>query len=477
MHATPTSRGVSTTSGRSASGTLTSPPLPCWACSSATCRARSSRSRCAWPRALHLALDRAHQGRQAPGLRDPLALLAPADQPADRDARHAALAHPPHGRLSRRPPTMDFERLSGDLKELRRRNRTLGAAVGLLAAGHVLALTVVLNLLGDGAHGGRAAVDQQVVLGHARQGQRRVPGTDGQLRRLAGARRHAGFDRLEEGHPARLRRARAARRAEDPPGARGRATQAHQRKHRFRAAAARAQRGRPVVVVRGRLRTLVNGVETANDLKAYLVEFSYAGAACISRPSRRFPMRPRSLTGTPSTLRLAALIALAGLPPASHALQVVEAATAWRSRRSSRSRSRPASASRVRRSPTCSATSTPAHCGGLSARARLAAARRWRPSHPAVNPAGEVVVECDRDKGEIYVRPVGRRQRWQRRRGKPVNLFVSSAHATYTLLLRRADTPADTIVIRDKDAAGRAAVAAPRPRPPAGSASPTTSAP
>ena len=41
---------------------------------------------------------------------------------------------------------MDFERLSGDLKELRRRNRTLGAAVGLLAAGHVLALAVVLSV-------------------------------------------------------------------------------------------------------------------------------------------------------------------------------------------------------------------------------------------------------------------------------------------------------------------------------------------
>jgi conjugal transfer pilus assembly protein TraK len=61
----------------------------------------------------------------------------------------------------------------------------------------------------------------------------------------------------------------------------------------------------------------------------------------------------------------------------------------------------------------------------------------------AVNPAGEVVLECDRDKGEIYIRPVGES-------GKPVNLFVSSAHATYTLVLRRADTPADTIVIRDR---------------------------
>lgn len=64
-------------------------------------------------------------------------------------------------------------------------------------------------------------------------------------------------------------------------------------------------------------------------------------------------------------------------------------------------------------------------------------------SSSAVNPAGDVIVECDRDKGEIYIRPTGDAMR-------PINLFVSSATATYTLLLRRADTPADTIVIRDK---------------------------
>ncbi|MCW5766823.1 MAG: type-F conjugative transfer system secretin TraK [Phycisphaeraceae bacterium] len=62
---------------------------------------------------------------------------------------------------------------------------------------------------------------------------------------------------------------------------------------------------------------------------------------------------------------------------------------------------------------------------------------------PTVNPGGEIVLECDRDRGEVYIRPVGDS-------AKPVNLFVSSASATYTLLLRRADTPADTIVIRDK---------------------------
>jgi conjugal transfer pilus assembly protein TraK len=62
---------------------------------------------------------------------------------------------------------------------------------------------------------------------------------------------------------------------------------------------------------------------------------------------------------------------------------------------------------------------------------------------PAVNPGGEIVLECDRDKGEIYIRPVGES-------AKPVNLFISSAQATYTLVLRRSDTPADTIVIRDR---------------------------
>lgn len=65
------------------------------------------------------------------------------------------------------------------------------------------------------------------------------------------------------------------------------------------------------------------------------------------------------------------------------------------------------------------------------------------PTAPAINPSGEIVLECDRDKGEIYIRPVGDST-------KPINLFVSSATATYTLLLRRSDTPADTIVIRDK---------------------------
>lgn len=64
---------------------------------------------------------------------------------------------------------------------------------------------------------------------------------------------------------------------------------------------------------------------------------------------------------------------------------------------------------------------------------------------PAINPTGELVLECDKDKGEVYIRPVGKSS-------KPINLFVSTSQATYTLLLHRSDTPADTIVIRDPSA-------------------------
>lgn len=66
---------------------------------------------------------------------------------------------------------------------------------------------------------------------------------------------------------------------------------------------------------------------------------------------------------------------------------------------------------------------------------------------PAVNPAGELVLECDKDKGEVFVRPVGMAAKPG---SKPINLFVASDRATYTLLLKKQDVPADTIVIRDK---------------------------
>ena len=83
------------------------------------------------------------------------------------------------------------------------------------------------------------------------------------------------------------------------------------------------------------------------------------------------------------------------------------------------------------------------HCGAATALPATPGISPTGPMTSPTNPAGEIVLECDRDKGEIYVRPIGDS-------AKPINLFVSSANGTYTLLLRRSDTPADTIVIRDK---------------------------
>ncbi|QBE66285.1 TraK domain-containing protein [Pseudoduganella lutea] len=63
---------------------------------------------------------------------------------------------------------------------------------------------------------------------------------------------------------------------------------------------------------------------------------------------------------------------------------------------------------------------------------------------PTVNPRGDVILNCDLDKGEIYVRPVSASL------AKPINLFVSSPRATYTLLLRPARMAADTLILRDR---------------------------
>ncbi|GAB2855770.1 hypothetical protein GCM10027277_25420 [Pseudoduganella ginsengisoli] len=78
---------------------------------------------------------------------------------------------------------------------------------------------------------------------------------------------------------------------------------------------------------------------------------------------------------------------------------------------------------------------------------------------PAVNPRGDVMLNCDLDKGEIYVRPVTSNQ------SKPINLFVSSPRATYNLLLRPAQMTSETLVLRDRRLdAGEAAPKASRQR-------------
>ena len=60
--------------------------------------------------------------------------------------------------------------------------------------------------------------------------------------------------------------------------------------------------------------------------------------------------------------------------------------------------------------------------------------------------AGEFLLEKDEDKGQIYIRPTSESAT------KPVNLFITTDRATYTLLLQPVDLPAETIVIKDSAA-------------------------
>ncbi len=184
---------------------------------------------------------------------------------------------------------MDFDRLNGDLKELRRRNRGLGMAVGALATGQVIALIVILNLLGsvrtlvvppsinksfwverDKASGDYleqmgsfiawlildvtpASIDwkKEILLGYLEPDQ------------------HGAMKTRQELEATRLKRINAST--------------------VFMPQQLVPSEDAQTVVVRGRLRTLVNGQETANDLKAYLVEFSYAGGRMHLKTFKEVP--------------------------------------------------------------------------------------------------------------------------------------------------------------------------------------------
>lgn len=65
------------------------------------------------------------------------------------------------------------------------------------------------------------------------------------------------------------------------------------------------------------------------------------------------------------------------------------------------------------------------------------------------NSGGRLRVEPDKERGEIYVRPVDAND------SRPINLFVKSAQGTYTLVLQPVDIPADTIVLKDRSTAPR----------------------
>jgi conjugal transfer pilus assembly protein TraE len=184
---------------------------------------------------------------------------------------------------------MDFERLKTDITEVRHRNRSLAMLVGLLAGGHLLALVIIVNLLGSertvvvppsinksfwvnrdkasteyleqmGAFIAWLVLDvtpasidwkKDLLLGYVEPDQ------------------YGLLKTRQELEASRLKRINASTVFQPQQLVASEATQS--------------------VVVRGRLRTLVNGEETSNDLKAYQVELSYIGGRMHLKTFKEVP--------------------------------------------------------------------------------------------------------------------------------------------------------------------------------------------
>lgn len=173
---------------------------------------------------------------------------------------------------------MDFDRLKSDLKDMRRRNRGLGLAIGALAAGLCLALAIILHLLGAvrtvivppsinktfWVSGDKASSEYLEQMGAfiAWLILDVTPATiDWKKDLLLGYVDPAQYGPLktrQEAEAERLKRINATT--------------------AFLPQQLVASEDTQSLVVRGRLRTLVNGYETANDLKAYRIEFAHSGA-------------------------------------------------------------------------------------------------------------------------------------------------------------------------------------------------------
>jgi len=168
---------------------------------------------------------------------------------------------------------MDFERLNSDIKEMRRRNRSLGLTVGALAAGQIIALLVILNLLGTV----RTvivppSINKSFWVIRDKASSEYLSSIDWKKDMLLGyveSDQYGALKTRQEVEAERLKRINATT--------------------VFAPQQLVPSEDAQNVVVRGRLRTLVNGFETANEAKAYLVEFSYSGARMHLKTFKEIP--------------------------------------------------------------------------------------------------------------------------------------------------------------------------------------------
>lgn len=173
---------------------------------------------------------------------------------------------------------MDFDRLNGDIKDMRRRNRGLALLLGALASSLVLALAIIASLLGTvrtvvvppslnksfWVTNDRASSDYLEQMGGfiAWLVLDVTPSTiDWKKDILLGyvdPAQHGTLKLRQEVEAERLKRINAAT--------------------AFAPQQLVSSEAAQTLLVRGRLRTLVNGFETSNELKAYRIAFKHAGA-------------------------------------------------------------------------------------------------------------------------------------------------------------------------------------------------------
>lgn len=228
-------------------------------------------------RHLPLALAITDQGGQASRVRGALDLLVPAAQSADLNADDAALSPAPDGWLKESEPTMDFAKLNGDLKDMRQRNRRLALAVAGLIFGLLMSLVIIANLIGmERTIIVPPTIDKTFWVTKDRVSKEYLeqmasfiawlildvtPATidwkKDILLNYVAPEQHGTMKSRQEVEAERLKRINAST--------------------FFLPQQLVVNDHDQTVAVRGRLRTQVNGQETATDTKAYVAEFQYVG--------------------------------------------------------------------------------------------------------------------------------------------------------------------------------------------------------
>ena len=172
---------------------------------------------------------------------------------------------------------MDFAKLNNDLKEVRKRNRNLGLAAGGLIASLLICLVIIVNLVGtERTIVVPPSIDKtfwvtkdQVSKEYLEQmgsfiawlildvSPASIDWKKDILLNYVAPDQHGAMQSRQEIESERLKRINAST--------------------SFLPQQLVPSEERQSVVIRGRLRTQVNGQETATQTKAYLAEFRYAG--------------------------------------------------------------------------------------------------------------------------------------------------------------------------------------------------------